>query len=266
MATNTTNYGFKKPDESDFYDVADQNKNWDLADEALKNLDTPTFEDYTGSTAVPSATDAIDQIKSKGKLGTLLSNIKAAFKGACLIGHIVNNCVTDNAGLPLSAAQGKVLKDLYTQLYSDLSNGSVIANFSPMESNEANFCKGYDYDNGRFIFNFRGAVSKISDYVFSDGHQGIIAKLSELALKSETLTFRGIFEGNLNDAASWKIPAGIYQIKGKDTISNGPDGAQWCLFIQFPDDYHNQVMCIGGDNGVVTRRYIGSPQVWTSWT
>ncbi len=120
MATNTTNYGFKKPDESDFYDVADQNKNWDLADEALKNLDTPTFEDYTGSTAVPSATDAIDQIKSKGKLGTLLSNIKAAFKGACLIGHIVNNCVTDNAGLPLSAAQGKVLKDLYTQLYSDL--------------------------------------------------------------------------------------------------------------------------------------------------
>lgn len=121
MATNTTNYGFKKPDESDFYDVADQNKNWDLADEALKNLDTPTFEDYTGSTAVPSATDAIDQIKSKGKLGTLLSNIKAAFKGACLIGHIVNNCVTDNAGLPLSAAQGKVLKDLYTQLYSDLN-------------------------------------------------------------------------------------------------------------------------------------------------
>ena len=130
MATNTTNYGFKKPDESDFYDVADQNKNWDLADEALKNLDTPTFEDYTGSTAVPSATDAIDQIKSKGKLGTLLSNIKAAFKGACLIGHIVNNCVTDNAGLPLSAAQGKVLKDLYTQLYSDLSKNIIAKTFN----------------------------------------------------------------------------------------------------------------------------------------
>ena len=129
MATNTTNYRFKKPDESDFYDVADQNKNWDLADEALKNLDTPTFEDYTGSTAVPSATDAIDQIKSKGKLGTLLSNIKAAFKGACLIGHIVNNCVTDNAGLPLSAAQGKGLKDLYTQLYSE--GGTVSDNLAP---------------------------------------------------------------------------------------------------------------------------------------
>lgn len=119
MATSTENYNFKKPDESDFYDIADENKNWDLVDEALKNLDTPTFEDYTGSTAVPAATDAINQMKSKRKLGVLLSNIKAAFKGACLIGHIVNNCVTDNAGLPLSAAQGKVLKDLYTQLYSE---------------------------------------------------------------------------------------------------------------------------------------------------
>lgn len=126
MATSTENYNFKKPDESDFYDIADENKNWDLADEALKNLDTPTFEDYTGSTAVPAATDAINQMKSKRKLGVLLSNIKAAFKGACLIGHIVNNCVTDNAGLPLSAAQGKVLKDLYTQLYSDSNRRFLI--------------------------------------------------------------------------------------------------------------------------------------------
>ena len=145
MATNTTNYGFKKPDESDFYDVADQNKNWDLADEALKNLDTPTFEDYTGSTAVPSATDAIDQIKSKGKLGTLLSNIKAAFKGACLIGHIVNNCVTDNAGLPLSAAQGKVLKDLYTQLYSEM--GTILqyshTSDAPFDFNDKNAKAGF---------------------------------------------------------------------------------------------------------------------------
>ena len=151
MATNTTNYGFKKPDESDFYDVADQNKNWDLADEALKNLDMPTFEDYTGSTAVPSATDAIDQIKSKGKLGTLLSNIKAAFKGACLIGHIVNNCVTDNAGLPLSAAQGKVLKDLYTQLYSDLNttNNNLSKKLS-VGNNIASADLTYDVNDGRF--------------------------------------------------------------------------------------------------------------------
>ncbi|MDB2015546.1 hypothetical protein PMZ78_18520, partial [[Clostridium] symbiosum] len=129
MATNTTNYSFKKPDESDFYDVQDQNGNWDMADEALKSLDTPTFEDYTGSTPVPAANTAIDGIKSKTKLSALMSNIKAAFKGACLIGHIVNNCVTNNPNLPLSAAQGKVLMDLYTQLNGDIliSSGSVAA-------------------------------------------------------------------------------------------------------------------------------------------
>ena len=120
MATNTTNYSFKKPDESDFYDVQDQNDNWDKADSALKDLDTPTFEDYTGSTSVPAASTAIDGIKNKAKLSTLLSNIKAAFKGACLIGHIVNNCVTNNPNLPLSAAQGKVLMDLYTRLNGEM--------------------------------------------------------------------------------------------------------------------------------------------------
>ena len=120
MATNTTNYNFKKPDESDFYSVQDQNNNWDKADAALKDLDTPTFEDYSGSTTVPDAATAIGNIKSKGKLSTTFSNIKAAFKGACLIGQIINNCVTNNAKLPLSAAQGKALMDLYTKLNSDL--------------------------------------------------------------------------------------------------------------------------------------------------
>ncbi|MBC5712517.1 hypothetical protein H8S75_31950 [Hungatella sp. L12] len=122
MATNTANYNFKKPDESDFYSVQDQNNNWDKADTALKNLDTPTFEDYSGSTTVPDAATAINNIKSKGKLSTILSNMKAAFKGVCLIGQIVNNCVTNNSKLPLSAAQGKELMDLYTVLNSNLDN------------------------------------------------------------------------------------------------------------------------------------------------
>ncbi len=127
MATNTTNYNFKKPDESDFYSVQDQNNNWDKADAALKDLDTPTFEDYSGSTTVPDAATAINNIKSKGKLSTIVSNVKAAFKGACLIGQIVNNCVTNNAKLPLSAAQGKALMDLYTQLNSDLEKQYALA-------------------------------------------------------------------------------------------------------------------------------------------
>ncbi|MFR4578365.1 MAG: hypothetical protein ACLT76_00710 [Clostridium fessum] len=45
MATNTKNFKFKKPDESDFYDVQDQNGNWDMADEELEKLNAPTFEE-----------------------------------------------------------------------------------------------------------------------------------------------------------------------------------------------------------------------------
>lgn len=116
MATSTENFKFKKPDESDFYDIQDQNGNWDIADQELEKLNNPTFEDYTGDASVPAASAAIEELRSKSKLGVLLSNIKAAFKGACLIGHIVNNCVTDRSDLPLSAAQGKALMDLYNVL------------------------------------------------------------------------------------------------------------------------------------------------------
>ena len=121
MATSTENFKFKKPDESDFYDVQDQNGNWDISDQELEKLNNPTFEDYTGDASVPAASAAIEEIKSKSKLGVLLSNIKAAFKGACLIGHIVNNCVTDRSDLPLSAAQGKALMDLYNVLNTKTS-------------------------------------------------------------------------------------------------------------------------------------------------
>lgn len=113
MATNTTNYGFKKPDESDFYDVQDQNNNWDLADGALKELDTPTFEDYTGDTEVPAAATALESIRSKGKLATLLSNIKAFCKGCITLAMLVNDTATNNSQLPVSSA---VTHDLQQQL------------------------------------------------------------------------------------------------------------------------------------------------------
>lgn len=134
MATNTKNYNFKKPDESDFYDIQDQNGNWDIADEKMEELSAPTFEDYSGTTSVPEASTAIEAIKSKKKIPEILANIKAAFKGVCLLGHIVNNCVTDNAKLPLSAAQGKALMDQITKLNSDLPGRAKIANISSLAS------------------------------------------------------------------------------------------------------------------------------------
>lgn len=55
-----------------------------------------------------------------GKMKKFVEDFKAWYTGVCLIGHIVNNCTSGATNLPLSALQGKVLMDLYTQLYSDL--------------------------------------------------------------------------------------------------------------------------------------------------
>lgn len=119
MATNTKNFNFKKPDESDFYSIQDQNGNWDLADEELQKLNEPAFEDYTTGTSVPPAATALEALKSKVKLPVWMSNVVAFCKGCCTLAMIVNNCVSSDADKPLAAAQGKVLQDQLTKLYSD---------------------------------------------------------------------------------------------------------------------------------------------------
>ena len=119
MATNTKNFNFKKPDESDFYSIQDQNGNWDLADEELQKLNEPAFEDYTTGTSVPPAATALEALKSKIKLPVWMSNVVAFCKGCCTLAMIVNNCVSSDADKPLAAAQGKVLQDQVTKLYSD---------------------------------------------------------------------------------------------------------------------------------------------------
>ena len=65
-----------------------------------------------------------------GKVKKFFEDIRNAATGACYIGQIVNNCVTNNAKLPLSAAQGKVLMDLYTVLNTKLSNQVKISTSS----------------------------------------------------------------------------------------------------------------------------------------
>lgn len=197
MAVNTDNFGFKKPDESDFYDVQDQNNNWDIADQELEKLNSPTFEDYTEDTSVPEAVTAIEALKSKSKIGMLLSNIKAAFKGACLIGHIVNNCVTDNPNLPLSAAQGKALQDQLATLNSNLAIvSSCISNvyikkitnegkytqvFATSIIDSSHFCGLVIADGGLYSYHNIGNVTALvnrSTYKVVCSNAGNLARLS----------------------------------------------------------------------------------------
>ena len=191
MATNTKNYNFKKPDESDFYDIQDQNGNWDIADEKMEELSAPTFEDYSGTTSVPEASTAIEAIKSKKKIPEILANIKAAFQGVCLLGHIVNNCVTDNAKLPLSAAQGKALMDQITKLNSDVElwNGTLSSGQSLTVPGISKYRAIYATIQGykRVMF-----LSDTQSGFCGASAQGAQLSMSRLDISGDTVTFSGM--------------------------------------------------------------------------
>lgn len=91
----------------------------------IMDIETPEFDDSGTVKGISSFPTFLETMKSKMNFFQFFRNLKAGLQFVLHAGQIVNNCVTDNAGLPLSAAQGKVLKDLYTQLYSD---SQVLAN------------------------------------------------------------------------------------------------------------------------------------------
>lgn len=81
----------------------------DISNTVVKNFETSAEE-------FPVPEPGEDLKTLWGKVRKFSGDIKAWMKGVCLLGHIVNNCVTNNPNLPLSAAQGKMLMDLYTVL------------------------------------------------------------------------------------------------------------------------------------------------------
>ena len=99
-----------------------------------ESVETPEFDDSGTVEGISSFPSFLETMKSKMNFFQFFRNLKAGLQFVLHAGQIVNNCVTDNAGLPLSAAQGKVLKDLYTQLYSDMSNyRAIIVNDTPAD-------------------------------------------------------------------------------------------------------------------------------------
>ena len=87
----------------------------------IMDIESPEFDDSGTVEGISSFPSFLEAMKSRMNFFQFFRNLKAGLQFVLHAGQIVNNCVMDNAGLPLSAAQGKVLKDLYTQLYSDLN-------------------------------------------------------------------------------------------------------------------------------------------------
>ena len=134
----TPNYNLKKPEGTDPVDIQDFNDNADLIDAALKKkaessggdiseMTVKTLDAITTEFPVPVAGEKPKTFL--GKVKKFFEDTKNWMTGVCLIGQIVNNCVTNNAKLPLSAAQGKVLMDLYTVLNAKIGAKVAVVSF-----------------------------------------------------------------------------------------------------------------------------------------
>lgn len=126
----TPNYNLKKPEGTDPVDIQDFNDNADILDAELNkkadsaggdisNMTIKALEEPAGTQfPVPEAGETSKSFL--GKIRKFMNDFKSWNTGVCMIGQIVNNCVTNNDKLPLSAAQGKVLMDLYSVLNTNL--------------------------------------------------------------------------------------------------------------------------------------------------
>lgn len=143
MATETTNYHFSKPAETDYYDVNVQNNNWDVADQALKELDDEKVDKNGGDIAntevsefaasstewpVPAAGEAPKTLWGKTK--KFFEDFKNWMTGVCLLGQLVSNNTTNNANLPASAAavyqEAQLRANQIAQLNSDLGSSQYV--------------------------------------------------------------------------------------------------------------------------------------------
>lgn len=86
------------------------------------DIQNPAFDDSGTSEEISSFPEFLDTVKSKMNFFQFFRNLKAGLQFVLHAGSIVNNCVTDNPNLPLSAAQGKALQDQLATLNSNLGH------------------------------------------------------------------------------------------------------------------------------------------------
>lgn len=147
----------------------------DISDTVITSAEEPTAE-YP----VPAAGDSTKVFL--GKTRKFFSDIKNWMTGVCMLGQIVNNCVTDNAKLPLSAAQGKQLMDLYNvlntnqqKLITNLGNCKIITGstglitFEIWERKDIKVELGYPVAYFNFSFSGNGFEFETSADISADG-------------------------------------------------------------------------------------------------
>lgn len=186
MATKTPKYELQKKEDNDFYNIEDINANWDKVENALTE-----FDDSGTAEGITSFTDMLAKLVTGNKLAVTLRNLKAGLQFVLHTGSIVNNCVTDNAKLPLSAAQGKVLQDAITKLNGDVElwNGTLSSGQSltvpGISKYRAIYATIQGYKRVMFLSDTQAGFCGASA-------QGAQLSMSRLDISGDTVTFSGM--------------------------------------------------------------------------
>ena len=143
MATKTEIYELRKKEENDFYNVEDFNNNMDTLEKALTE-----FDDTGTAEGVTSFPEMLTKLVTGNKLAITLKNLKAGLQFVLHAGSIVNNCVTDNANLPVSAAMAKSLQDQINQANSNLAYVDIDMSSASVNTEvSANYPTGFNRTN-----------------------------------------------------------------------------------------------------------------------
>lgn len=90
----------------------------------ILDIERPEFDDSGAVEGISSFPNFLESVKSKMGFFEFFRNLKAGLQFVLHAGSIVNNCVTDNPNLPLSAAQGKALMDAVNVLNTKMPIGN----------------------------------------------------------------------------------------------------------------------------------------------
>lgn len=130
----------------------------------ILNIENPTFDDSGEVEGISSFPDFLTSVVSKMNLFQFFRNLKAGLQFVLHAGQIVNNCMSDATNLPLAAAQGKALMDLYTKLNSDLHKIETFAGtvtFSRENPNALDYIAGDALKDGIYIINSSDGVQQM---------------------------------------------------------------------------------------------------------
>lgn len=161
------------------------------------DIQNPEFDDSGTSEEISSFPEFLGTVKSKMNFFQFFRNLKSGLQFVLHVGSIVNNCVTDNPNLPLSAAQGKALQDQLATLNSNLAIvSSCISNvyikkianegeytqvFATSIIDSSHFCGLVIADGGLYSFHNIGNVTALvnrSTYKVACNSVGKVARLS----------------------------------------------------------------------------------------